>query len=654
MAGTLLGRTLILTTPLGDDVLLIQRMTVNEELGRLFRIDLTLVSEHADLNLEDLIAQNVTIRVEPQQGAQRLFNGYISSFSQVGMTGQLHAYQATVQPWLWFLTRNADCRIFQNQTVPDIVKHVFRDRGFTDFEESLSGSYRPWEYCVQYRETDFCFVSRLLEQEGIYYYFKHQSGKHTLVLSDSVSAHARSAGYEQIPYFPPEQHLLRERDHIYDWRISHALQSGAYALNDYDFERPKASLKTRSVVRRPHPQADFEIYDAPGEYLQSADGETYARTRIEELQAQYQRLQGEGNALGLAVGNLFELSDYPREDQNREYLLIAANYALESSAYETLPTGETGELFKCSFTCIPSDRQYRPPRTTPKPIVQGPQTAVVTGKAGEEIWTDQHGRVKVQFHWDRYGKNDENSSCWMRVSQVHAGKGFGGIDIPRIGEEVIISCLEGDPDRPLITGRVYNGDNKPPNGLPAAAMVSGLKSNSTPGGGGYNELTMDDTKGKEKIIIHAQYDMNTTVEHDQTSTINNNRSTTVVVDDTLNVNANRTVHVKGKLTETVDAGQEVTVTSGYKETISGGATRDITGDSTTTVSAAIKQSSDATTDLHATGAGTYTSDTSLKLAVAGSTIEIGPAAITISSSGSTIEIDASGVSINGAKIALNG
>lgn len=654
MAGMRQARTLILTTSQGEDALFIQRMTVNEELGRLFRIELELVSERSDLNFEDYIAQNVTLRVEPPGGAQRVFNGHITRFGQAGMTGQLHAYQATVHPWLWFLTRNADCRIFQHQTVPDIVKQVFRDRGFTDFEERLSGSYRPWEYCVQYRETDFNFASRLLENEGIYYYFKHESGKHTLVLSDSVSAHARHAGYEHIPYYPPDTHPRRERDHIYDWRISHEIQPGAYALDDYDFERPKASLKTRSVVRRPHAHADFEIYDYPGDYLQSADGETYARARIEELQWQYRRQQGEGNALGLAVGNLFELTDYPREDQNREYLLVAARYVLESSAYETLSGAASSDLYQCSFTCIPSDQQYRPPRTTPKPTVRGPQTAVVTGKPGEEIWTDEHGRVKVHFHWDRHGKEDENSSCWMRVSQVHAGRGFGGIDIPRVGEEIIISFLEGDPDRPIITGRVYNGDNKPPTGLPAAGMVSGLKSNSTPGGGGYNEMTMDDTKGKEKITIHAQYDMNTTVEHDQTSTINNKRSTTIVVDDALNVNANRTVHVKGRLAETVDAGQNVTVTAGYKETISGGVIRDITGDSKTTVSAAIDQSSGATTDMHATGAGTYTSDTSLKLAVAGSAIDIGPAAITISSTGSTIKIDASGVSINGAKISLNG
>ena len=271
---------------------------------------------------------------------------------------------------------------------------------------------------------------------------------------------------------------------------------------------------------------------------------------------------------GLMAGCLFKLTDYPREDQNREYLITAASYNLGPQEYESAFAGGGGSLFSCSITAIDKQQVYRAPRITPKPIVQGPQTAIVVGKSGEEIWTDQYGRVKVQFHWDRYGKEDENSSCWIRVSQVHAGKGFGGIDIPRIGEEVIVSCLEGDPDQPIITGRVYNDDNKPPTGLPAAGMVSGLKSNSTPGGGGYNEMVMDDTSGSEKITIHGQYNMDTTVENDQSLTVNNNRTTTIAVDDTETVGSNQTITIGAARSLTVGASDTVSVGSSKTETIS--------------------------------------------------------------------------------------
>jgi type VI secretion system secreted protein VgrG len=259
---------------------------------------------------------------------------------------------------------------------------------------------------------------------------------------------------------------------------------------------------------------------------------------------------------------------------------VGASYTLEYSEYESLEGG--GSQYGCGFTAMSSSETFRAPRSTPRPIVHGPQTAIVVGPAGDEIYTDKYGRVKVQFHWDREGKHDENSSCWMRVSHPWAGKGWGAISVPRIGQEVIVDFLEGDPDRPIITGRVYNAETMPPFGMPAGAVVSGIKSN-THKGGGYNELSMDDTAGKEKITIHGQYDMNTTVEHDQTNTINNNRSTQVVVDDSLNVDANRTVHVKGKLAETIDTGQELTISSGYKETITGGATSSITGGLTSTV-----------------------------------------------------------------------
>lgn len=560
-------RLVEITTPLGDDVLLFHRMTATEELGRLFRFDLDLFSKEPDIKFADILGQSITVRLTLPGDKKRYFNGFVSRFSQEGQVDEFHAYSMTVHPWLWFLTRTADCRIFQEKSVPDIIKEVFRDHGFTDFEETLSGSYRTWNYCVQYRETDFNFVSRLMEQEGIYYFFKHQKDKHVLVLADSVSAHEPFPDYEKLPFFPPDEHLRRERDHLFDWNIASEIQPGVYALNEYDFTRPKANLQVKSSIQRDHAHAVLEVFDYPGEYPDTGDGENYVRARIEELQVPYEKAQGQGNARGIAAGSLFELTGYPREDQNREYLVTTATHQITSDAYTSGGGEGTGQDYTCSFTVLHSKQPFRPARTTPKPMVQGPQTAIVVGPSGDEIHTDKYGRVKIQFHWDRYGKLDENSSCWVRVSHPTAGKGWGAVQIPRIGQEVIVDFLEGDPDHPIITGRVYNNDNMPPYDLPGSGMVSGMKSNSTPGGGGYNEMSMNDTKGEEKLTVHAQYDMDTTVEHDQSITVKSGNRT-------LGVNS-------GTNTETIKGNASLTIQSGSR-------TVDVTGgDYSTTASDAI-------------------------------------------------------------------
>ncbi|MCP4431058.1 MAG: type VI secretion system tip protein VgrG [Gammaproteobacteria bacterium] len=571
------NRPIAISTPLGEDVLLFQSMTAKETLGHLFEFSLDLLSEDENISIPDILGQNVTIRLELPDGENRYFNGWVSRFRQVGSEGRLALYEATVHPWLWFLTRTSDCRIFQNVTVPDIIKEVFRKHNFTNFDERLNDTYRTWEYCVQYRETDFNFVSRLMEQEGIYYYFSHESDKHTLILSDSYSSHEPIPGYENIPFYPQNEVAGRELEHISEWVVTQQIQPGTYTLDEYDFKRPRAELLATLANPQAHEHAEYEVYDYPGEYVEAGDGEQYVRTRIEELNAQHEQMQGQSNARGLTAGGLFELIEFPRPDQNREYLVTSATHYLTQSGYES-DSPQEGPVYSCNFTSIDAQQPYRSPRTSAKPIVQGPQTAIITGPAGEEIWTDEHGRVKLQFHWDRYGENDENSSMWIRVSQVHAGKGFGGIDIPRIGEEVIVEFLEGDPDRPIVTGRVYNGDNKPPSGLPAAGMVSGLKSNSTPGGGGDNTMMLDDTKGKEKITIHAQYDMGTTVDHDQTNTVKNDFTETIKNNASItisegtykhDVKANTaTYHVQGALTENYDdiqsttANKAITIESG--------------------------------------------------------------------------------------------
>lgn len=570
------------SSPLGDDVLLFRSMNGTERLSRLFQYTLTLLSEEQSINFADIVGQNMTVQLELPDDKTRYFNGYVSRFVQTRAEGDLAEYQATIVPWLWLLTRTADCRIFQEKTVPEIIKEVFRDAGFTDFDDSLSGSYRTWEYCVQYRETDFNFVSRLMEQEGIYYFFEHAEGKHTLVLADSLSAHQTFPGYEEIPYRPAGS--TSPIEHIGGWTLEQAIQPGVYALNDYDFEKPKKDLLARSVIQRDHAAADYEIFDYPGEYTENADGDSYAKVRIQELQASYEIVSSESDAQGICCGYTFKVTDHTREDQDREYLVTSTTIHFESDLYHSAAGGGGGVFFQCQFSAMDSSQPFRPPRLTPKPMIQGPQTAVVVGKDGEEIWTEKHGRVKLQFHWDRYGESDEDSSCWIRVSQPWAGANWGGVFLPRIGQEVIVEFLEGDPDRPIITGRVYNGDNMYPYALPDNQTQSGFKSRSTKDGTGdnFNEIRFEDKKGEEQVYIHAEKNEDIVVEndktedvgHDETITIGNDRTETVKHDETMTVENDRTRNVNNN--ETVTVAMMRTHTVGINEAITVGAAQEVT------------------------------------------------------------------------------
>ena len=474
-------RSTEVSSPLGDDVLLLRRMTASEELGRPFEFELQLLSEDHDIELGEVLGEHLSVRLDLPNDRQRYFDGLVTSFAHVGVSRSHAVYHATLRPWPWLLAHAANCRIFQDKTVPDIVKEVFRDHGFSDFEERLSETYRTWEYCVQYRETDFDFVSRLLEREGIYYFFEHDKAKHTLVLADSYSAHAPADGYGSVPYRPPDDAIVDEREIVHDWRVEKRVQSSTYVSSDFDFEKPRSKLEVKATIERQDQAPELEVYDYPGAYSEKGAGESLSKVRIEELQARYERAFGCTNARGLAAGRLFELEDHPRGDQNREYLIVAAVNEVEANGFES-GGGGTKAVLSCRFEALDSREAFRAERTTPRPVVRGPQTAVVTGKSGEEIWTDEYGRVKVKFHWDRAGKGDETSSCWVRVAQFWAGKKFGGLCIPRIGQEVIVEFLEGDPDRPIVTGAVYNGDHMPPFALPGDATQSGIRTRSSKDG----------------------------------------------------------------------------------------------------------------------------------------------------------------------------
>jgi type VI secretion system secreted protein VgrG len=518
-------RHIAIETPLGEDVLLLQSFSGHEELSRLFAFDLDLLSENYEIDFEEIIGQNVTIRMDLPEGEPRYWNGFISRFVQGASNNvQFAQYRATMVPWLWFLTQTSDCRIFQEKTVPEIIRQVFSDHDFTDIEDRLSGGYRTWNYCVQYRETDYNFVSRLMEQEGIYYYFFHEQGKCTLVLCDSLSRHDPYENYESID-FTTDIRGSDASERITEWTVEKKIRSGKFAHIDYNFEKPSTSLMSIEEDRKSHIRSNYEIYDFPGEYSEKTEGDRYARLRMEELSHSYEICTGQSDARGICTGYRFALNRHTRRDQNREYLIVSTSYQAAAQSYET--SGGSNRQCSCFFSVIPASVQFRPERITPKPLTQGSQTAVVVGPPGEEIYTDEHARVKVQFHWDRESSRNQNSSCWIRVSQGWAGAGWGTIHIPRIGHEVIVDFIEGDPDRPIITGRLYNADKVTPYELPNHKNISTIKSRSTPNDSGSNELRFNDTAGAEQIYLHAQGCRDTIVNGSWRETVGNEKHETI-------------------------------------------------------------------------------------------------------------------------------
>ncbi len=490
-----------------------------------------------------------------------------------GSNEDLAYYTAEMVPWFWLLTRSANSRIFQQLSVPDIAEKIFQEKGILDYKLSLHATYEKRDYCVQYRETDFNFISRLLEDEGICYFFNHEKGKHTLVLADTVEDFKPCPKQEEAKYQLTTGGWLDE-DVITGFEKRQKITASKYTHTDYNFKTPATDLKVEVASQQAIAPKELEIYDYPGEYDKRALGEKRSNVRIQEEEIKITTITGSSNCRAFSSGYRFKLDGYFREDMNKKPFVLAYldHTANEEETY--LSGSGSGEFaYVNNFTCTPFDVPYRSPRITPKPVMQGTQTAIVTGPSGEEIYTDEHGRVKVQFHWDREGKKDEKSSCWVRVSQASAGAGWGAEYIPRIGQEVIVDFLEGDPDKPIIIGRVYHGNNRPPTGLPAAGMVSGMKSNSTPGGGGYNQMTMDDTKGQEKITIHGQYNMDTTVENDQTLTVNNNRTSTIAVDDSETVGSNQTINVGSNQNVSIGADQSTSV--GANQTTNVGANQSV-------------------------------------------------------------------------------
>ena len=503
---------MLLTTSLGGQ-LLFQSMDAQEELGKLFEFDVQALADSASIAPEDLLGKPASVMVELADGSKRHFHGLVCAMGTEGGHRHLYTYRLVLRPWLWLLTRRSDTRIFQDLTVQDILKKVFEPFS-PDYTFQLSGTLPKYEYCVQYRETDFNFVSRLMEQEGLYYYFEHQADKHTMVIVNSASAHKPNPVQDTFEFRESVAGQL-DLEAITQWRSSKEIQTGQVVLRDFDFTAPTVIPQVSTKATRTNASTKLEVYDYPGRFEKEADGERYSQLRIEELQARYSRIDGAGAVRGLACGYRFELQSHPRAEQNQVYLLISTRLRVAYSGYES-GDGETS--CQCEFTATEGSEVFRPRRDTPKPTVAGLHTALVVGPPGNEIHTDEHGRVKVQFHWDRLGKMDDKSSCWVRVSSPWAGQAWGGISLPRIGQEVVVDFLEGDPDRPLITGRVYNGEQVPPYKLPDHATVSTHKSRSSKDGeaANFNELRFEDDKGSEYVWFQAEKDYHQLVKNDAT------------------------------------------------------------------------------------------------------------------------------------------
>lgn len=673
------GHLLSISSPLGGDELLLEALEGEEAVSRPFEFRLDLLSADHDLDPAALIGQPVSFAVsDGEDDALRRFHGIVRGLSRGGFAPNgLRRYRAVVVPWLWLLGKRRDCRIFQEKTVPEILTEVFETAGFTDFSTSgLSGEYPVREYCVQYNESDLDFVQRLAEEEGIFYFFEHEADLHNLVLADS------SASYLDCEPAQVDYHEGSELGGtIQRWERRFEFVSGRWSHTDYNALTPQTDLFADSpTVVEPAVFEAYEQYEYPGRHAEPEHGAQKAKVSMEAEESGYEVIEGGGRCPGFVVAGCFELAQHASEaEAGSRVVVLSLRHSARDGSYSGTEGGDS--FYENQFTAIPETVAYRPPRRTQRPRIYGPQTAVVVGPEGEEIHTDEYGRIKAQFHWDRVGQRDENSSCFMRVASSWAQGQFGSVVLPRIGMEVVVEFLDGNPDRPLVTGCVYHADNLPAYGLPESKTQSGFKTRSSPGGGpdNFNELRFEDKKGEEEIFLHAERDRTVIVKHDNNETIQNDASVTVQNDRTVSIVNNETSTIGNDRTETVSNNESVTVgtdrtaTIGSNDTASVGSNQDVTvgGNQTIGVSGNIDRTSGGNVSEGAASNGSYTAGSNLELsgganldASAGSNATLGAGAnidisaggtITLSAGGSSITIGASGIQVNsGAVITISG
>ena len=547
-AYTQVGKPMRLSTPLPDDTLLIERLVGVEAVSEPYTIHLDLLSTDSAIDPAALLRKPVSIAVDLDAGGQRYFHGIVRRFLQLGRTDGLVSYRAEVVPWLWFLSLTSNCRIFQQKSVPDIVKQVLTDMGVSDVKVNLAGTYAPRDYCVQYRESDLAFISRLMEEEGIFYFFEHEASKHTLTLADGPSAVA--VGPSPKLRMAASADAMLKGDFIFSLEVDSEVVSGKVTLVDYS--DVSAKRMESAVAGGAKGTEQYRRFDYPGKFAVVDDGDRLARLRLEQSESLSFVVNGSTNYRGLRTGQKVDVAEHYRRDVNQSYHIISATHDATEGGYRSRDEASSFS-FATSFEGIPAATPFRPERITPKSIVHGTQTAIVVGPAGEEIYVDKYGRVKVQFFWDQTGKKDEKSSCWVRVSSLWAGKTWGAIHTPRIGQEVVVDFLEGDPDRPIVVGRVYNVEQMPPYDLPLNSSQSGVKSRSMKGGSpsNFNEFRFEDKTGSEQVFLHAEKNFDLEVEKDETHWVGHDRTKTVDHDET--------VHVKHDRTETVDNNETATI-----------------------------------------------------------------------------------------------
>ena len=546
-------RLLQLATPLGKDDLLLAGFSGSEAISTPFRFDLSLMATpDTTIDAKKLVGQAMTVTIADASGGDaRYINGVVSTFAQTGSDTTFVWYRAQLVPGLALLTRRADIRIFQQKSVTDVIEAVLKEGGI-DYKLNTTGTYQPLEYCVQYRETDFAFVSRLMEAHGIFYFFTHTDSKHTLVLADSSSAHQPCAGSDTTRFHSTTSGSSDE-DTVSAWELQHEFRTGKYTLTDYNMETPSTSLTVSEPTTVKLGDNDkYEVYDFPGAYGNKSDGDTLVRVRMQDQEARTVVASGSGSCRAFTSGYRFTLGEHPQSANNGQYVLTVVSHSASNGSFVSAKEGPAPHYWN-TFTCIPFATPFRPERVTPRPMAYGLQSAVVVGSSGEEIWVDKYGRVKVQFFWDRQGKKNEQSSCWVRVAQPWAGKNWGFVAWPRIGQEVLVAFESGDPDRPIIVGSLYNAEQMPPYTLPANQTQTGIKSRSSKGGGtdNYNELRFEDKKGSEEIHVQAEKDLTTVVKNDETREIRNNRTTTIAANDTKTIK-------KGNESTTIEQGDQST------------------------------------------------------------------------------------------------
>jgi len=654
--------------------------TGEEQMSGLFSFKLSMVSEEGGLTATDIVGEKVDFWVRSPDGEQRWFNGLVNGFSYLGKGDRGHIYKAHVVPWMWLLTRGSDCRVHEfdeQKNAQDIIDGLLGELGLTDYQWKLKRTPEKRMYCVQYRETHFDFVCRLLEEEGIFYYFTHEQGKHELILTDHVDG-VYDVKDSEVSLFR-DLSVSEAYDQLSEWSHEHEYTSGKVATTDYNFETPSTPLltDTKSLVSLTQ-NASLEFYDYPGDYMQKGLGSDLLKLRMEEEEASHETATGSSCCQSFSPGGKFSIKQHhASEEDGKKWVLTAVEHHATLGGNYFGGAAHPGELYQNSFRCLPADTVYRPARQRPKPRVMGMQTAKVCGPAGEEIHTDKYGRIKVQFFWDRLGKDDDKSSLWVRVSTAWAGQQWGMIHIPRVGQEVLVSFLEGDPDRPVVTGSLYNAEQMPPYSLPDNKTQSGIKSRSSAGGSGdnFNEIRFEDKKGQESITIHAEKDLNKTVENDQTITVGNNETHKVGFDvqesgdqtlevyndqkitvghgssaggQTLDVYQDRKATIEagnesllvkaGNMDVTVSAGNQSTtvgsnvsldVTGNQATTVGGNVTLDVTGNETTTIG----------------GAGKVEATQSIELIVGANSIKIDQSGITIKG----IQVNVEGTATVGVK-----